>query len=138
MVLARIDGAPAGTKGLSLFIVPTMRPNADGTLAGPNDVVLGGIEHKMGIKGSSTAVLNFGESGDCRGWLVGGVEHAGMAQMFKMMNSARIAVGVQGLATASAGLPQRAGVCAGARKQGPSIRNFKDPKRAQGVDHRAR
>jgi len=126
LVLARIDGAPAGTKGLSLFIVPSMRPNADGTLEGPNDVVLGGLEHKMGIKGSTTALLNFGESGDCRGWLVGGVEHAGMSQMFKMMNGARIAVGVQGLATASAAY-LNALAYARERKQGPSIRNFKDP-----------
>ncbi|RYZ63844.1 MAG: hypothetical protein EOP08_10155, partial [Proteobacteria bacterium] len=72
LVLARVDGAPAGTKGLTLFIVPRIKPNADGSLGEFNDVLLGNIEHKMGINGSATCVLNFGEAGTCVGWPVGG------------------------------------------------------------------
>lgn len=126
MVLARIEGAPAGTKGLSLFIVPKIRVNADGSLGKPNDVLLGGLEHKMGIKGSATAVLNFGEHGECVGELMGGIEHQGMAQMFKMMNGARIAVGIQGLAVASSAYLNALSY-AKERKQGPHIDSFKDP-----------
>ena len=96
LVLARTDDAPAGTKGLSLFIVPKVR--LDGT---PNDVLCTGIEHKMGIKASSTAMLSFGDNDGCVGELVGTVEQKGMSQMFLMMNFARIGVGIQGLAVAS-------------------------------------
>ena len=98
LVLARVDGAPAGTKGLTLFIVPKIRTGADGTLGEANDVNVGAIEHKMGINGSATCVLNFGENGKCIGVPVGGEAklNQGMSQMFKLMNSARIAVGVQG------------------------------------------
>jgi alkylation response protein AidB-like acyl-CoA dehydrogenase len=126
LVLARIDGAPQGTKGLSLFIVPKVRIHPDGSLGDPNDVTLGGVEHKMGIRGSSTCLLNFGDSGGCVGWLVGAAENAGMAQMFKMMNGARIAVGIQGLGTASSAYLNALSY-ARERKQGPSIKNFKDP-----------
>jgi alkylation response protein AidB-like acyl-CoA dehydrogenase len=126
LVLARVEGAPPGTKGLSLFIVPSVRVGSDGTLGGPNDVLVGGIEHKMGIKGSCTCTLNFGENDGCLGQLVGGVENQGMAQMFRMMNGARIAVGIQSLATASTAY-LNALVYAKERKQGPSIQNFKDP-----------
>src|SRR5207253_7162557 len=101
LVLARVEGAAPGTKGLSLFIVPKLRVGADGSSGTPNDVNLGSIEHKMGINGSATCVLNFGENDGCLGELVGMVEHVGMAQMFKMMNTARIMVGIQGLALAS-------------------------------------
>src|SRR5580704_11467861 len=72
LVLARVQGAPAGTKGLTLFIVPKIRTTADGTLAGSNDVSLANIEHKMGINASATCILNFGDEGTCRGWPVGG------------------------------------------------------------------
>ena len=126
LVLARIEGAAPGTKGLSLFIVPKRRINADGTSGEDNDVVVGGLEHKMGIKGSTTAVLNFGENGKCIGELVGGVEHEGMKQMFKMMNGARIFVGIQGLANASSAYLNALAFCRD-RKQGSSIENFKDP-----------
>lgn len=126
MVLARVEGAPAGTKGLSLFIVPKMRINADGSSGESNDVQTAKLEHKMGIRGSTTAVLNFGDNGKCIGELMGGVEHAGMAQMFKMMNGARIAVGIQGLAVASSAY-LNALTYAKERKQGSSIENFKDP-----------
>ncbi|MCB2187159.1 MAG: acyl-CoA dehydrogenase [Deltaproteobacteria bacterium] len=102
LVLARIEGGPAGTKGISLFIVPKIWVNPDGSLGEPNDVVCTGIEHKMGIHGSATCSLSFGEKGGCRGILLG-EPHSGMAKMFQMMNSARIGSGVQALgATGSA------------------------------------
>jgi alkylation response protein AidB-like acyl-CoA dehydrogenase len=128
LVLARVDGAPAGTKGLTLFIVPKIRPNADGTLAGPNDVSLANIEHKMGINASATCILNFGDEGKCRGWPVGGDAklNQGMPQMFKLMNSARIAVGIQGLAVASSAF-LNAVEYAKERKQGASMVHWKDP-----------
>jgi alkylation response protein AidB-like acyl-CoA dehydrogenase len=95
MVLARTPDAPPGTKGLSLFIVPKLKPDGSS-----NDVKVAGIEHKMGIKASSTAQLVFGEDGKCIGELVGTVEQKGMSQMFHLMNYARIGVGLQGLAIA--------------------------------------
>ena len=107
MVLARIEGAPKGTRGLSLFIVPKRRVNPDGSLGESNDVVCTKLEHKMGINASATAALSFGESGQCIGQLVGGEPAKsaepgeGMRKMFLMMNGARIGVGVQGLAVAS-------------------------------------
>ncbi|EYF01497.1 acyl-CoA dehydrogenase [Chondromyces apiculatus] len=125
LVLARVDNAPAGTKGLSLFIVPKVRTNADGSLGEANDVTVGAIEHKMGINGSATCVLNFGENDGCVGELVGTVENQGMSQMFRMMNGARISVGLQGVAVASAAY-LNALEYARDRKQGPSINNWKD------------
>jgi 3-(methylthio)propanoyl-CoA dehydrogenase len=100
LVLARIQGAPQGTKGISLFIVPKIRVNPDGSLGEPNDVYCGNIEHKMGIAGSSTCTLNFGENGGCRGILLG-EPHSGMAKMFQMMNEARMGCGVQSLGLAA-------------------------------------
>jgi hypothetical protein len=126
LVLARIEGAPAGTKGLSLFIVPKIWVEDDGSLGEPNDVTTASIEHKLGIRASATAVLHFGDHGRCRGILVGGRPHEGMRQMFRMMNGARIAVGVQGIAVASTAF-LNALAYAGERLQGPSVRNFKDP-----------
>jgi alkylation response protein AidB-like acyl-CoA dehydrogenase len=126
LVLARIEGAPPGTRGLSLFAVPRTWVNEDGSLAGPNDVTTLSIEHKLGIRASATAVLAFGEGGRCRGFLVGGEPHQGMRQMFRMMNSARIAVGVQGVALASTAY-LHALAYARERRQGPSVKNFKDP-----------
>ncbi|MBX3192603.1 MAG: acyl-CoA dehydrogenase [Labilithrix sp.] len=127
LVLARVDGAPAGTKGLTLFIVPKMKIGADGSAAGPNDVTVGALEHKMGINGSATCVLNFGDTGTCIGWPVGGEEklNQGMPQMFKMMNGARIAVGVQGVSVASAAYLNALDY-AKERKQGSSITHWKD------------
>jgi alkylation response protein AidB-like acyl-CoA dehydrogenase len=127
LVLARVDGAPAGTKGLTLFIVPKHRPNADGTLGGPNDVSVANIEHKMGINGSATCVLNFGDEGGCIGWPVGGDAklNQGMPQMFKLMNSARIAVGIQGLGIASTAF-LNALEYAKERKQGANVAHWKD------------
>jgi len=126
LVLARVDGAAPGTKGLSLFIVPKLLVGVDGTSGAPNDVNLGSIEHKMGINGSATCVLNFGENDTCLGELVGGVEHIGMSQMFKMMNGARIAVGIQGLGLASAAY-LNALEYAKDRKQGGHFTKWKDP-----------
>ena len=126
MVLARIEGARSGTKGLSLFIVPKYRVNEDGSRGESNDVSVVSIEHKMGIKGSSTAVLNFGENDGCRGRLVGSTEHQGIRQMFQMMNFARIGVGIQGLAIASTAY-LNALEYAKERKQGANIKNWKDP-----------
>ncbi|HEY4016729.1 MAG TPA: acyl-CoA dehydrogenase [Polyangiaceae bacterium] len=127
LVLARVDGAPPGTKGLTLFIVPKIRSNADGSLAAANDVTVANIEHKMGINGSATCVLNFGDAGECVGWPVGGDAklNQGMPQMFKLMNSARIAVGVQGLSVASSAF-LNALEFAKERKQGSSITHWKD------------
>ncbi|NDF13517.1 MAG: acyl-CoA dehydrogenase, partial [Proteobacteria bacterium] len=126
LVLARVEGAPAGTKGLSLFIVPKYRIQADGSRGRPNDVQVASIEHKMGLNGSATCVLNFGEDGQCMGELVGTVENMGISQMFRMMNSARIAVGVQGLSvTASA--YYNAVEYAKDRKQGAHYTQWKDP-----------
>jgi hypothetical protein len=127
LVLARVEGAAPGTKGLTLFIVPRVRHDESGRLGETNDVNLGNIEHKMGINGSATCVLNFGEGDACIGWPVGGDAklHQGMAQMFLMMNGARIAVGVQGLSVASSAY-LNALEYAKERKQGASIKNFKD------------
>jgi alkylation response protein AidB-like acyl-CoA dehydrogenase len=102
-VLARIEGDPPGTGGISIFIVPKFKVNEDGSIGGSNDVVTGGIEHKMGIKASATATLNFGENGKCIGFLLGN-ERAGMKVMFDMMNEARLEVGMQGLGHATASL----------------------------------
>lgn len=99
-VLARIEGAPAGSKGISLFIVPKIWVNEDGSLGEPNDVVPTGIEEKMGLHGSPTTSLAFGSKGKCRGLLLG-EENKGMQVMFHMMNEARLGVGLQGLNHAS-------------------------------------
>ena len=93
LVLARIQGAPAGVKGISLFIVPKMRVNADGSLGSRNDVALAGLNHKMGFRGTTNCVLNFGEQGGAYAELVG-EPHKGLACMFHMMNEARIGVGM--------------------------------------------
>jgi alkylation response protein AidB-like acyl-CoA dehydrogenase len=127
LVLARVDGAPAGTKGLTLFIVPKRRLDADGAPGESNDVSVGALEHKMGINGSATCVLNFGDNGKCIGWPVGGEEklNQGMPQMFKLMNAARISVGVQGLAVAASAYLNALDY-AKDRKQGASIAHWKD------------
>ena len=96
LVLAKLPGAAAGTKGISMFLVPKFIPNADGSLGARNAVTCGSIEHKMGIKGSATCVLNFDGA---VGYLVG-EEGKGMRAMFTMMNSARLGVGIQGLGLA--------------------------------------
>jgi hypothetical protein len=100
-VLARIEGAPEGTKGISLFLVPKIWVNDDGSLGEPNDVVCTGIEEKMGIHGNATCSMALGSKGKCRGTLLG-EENKGMRAMFLMMNAARLLVGMQGFCCASA------------------------------------
>lgn len=99
LVLARIEGAPAGTQGISLFIVPKIRVNADGTLGDANDVACTGIEHKCGLHASPTAALTFGARDGCIGYLCG-ERHKGLAHMFQMMNGARINSAVSGMTLA--------------------------------------
>ena len=99
LVLARVSGAPEGVKGISLFVVPKFMVNQDGSLGARNDVHCVSIEHKMGIKASPTAVLQYGDHGGAVGYLVG-QENRGLEYMFIMMNAARYGVGVQGIAIA--------------------------------------
>ena len=99
LVLARVQGAPEGVKGISLFVVPKFMVNQDGSLGARNDVHCVSIEHKMGIKASPTAVLQYGDHGGAIGFLVG-EENRGLEYMFIMMNAARYAVGVQGISIA--------------------------------------
>ena len=99
LVLARVTGAPEGVKGISLFVVPKFLVNTDGSLGSRNDVHCVSIEHKMGIKASPTAVLQYGDHGGAIGYLVG-QENRGLEYMFIMMNAARYGVGVQGIAIA--------------------------------------
>ncbi len=99
-VLARIEGAPKGTKGISLFLVPKYRVNDDGSLGEKNDIVCTGVEEKMGIHGSATCSMALGSKGKCRGVLLG-EENKGMKVMFHMMNEARLGVGLQSFAHAS-------------------------------------
>ncbi len=100
-VLARMEGAPAGTRGITLFLVPKFLVNDDGSLGAFNHVICTGLEHKMGIHGNATASLSLGEKGDCIGTLLG-EENKGMPAMFRMMNEARAFVGMQGFSVASA------------------------------------
>lgn len=99
-VLARIEGDPPGTKGISIFLVPKYLVNHDGSLGRRNDYTISKIEEKMGMHGSSTCLMNFGDSGECYAELLG-QERQGMKIMFLMMNEARLAVGMQGLSSAS-------------------------------------
>jgi alkylation response protein AidB-like acyl-CoA dehydrogenase len=100
LVLARTPGVPAGTKGISMFIVPKYLPDAEGNLGTRNDLKVVSIEHKLGIKASPTCVMSYGEDGGgATGWLLGEEGH-GMRNMFTMMNSARISVGLEGMAIA--------------------------------------
>ncbi|MDP9127694.1 MAG: acyl-CoA dehydrogenase C-terminal domain-containing protein [Pseudomonadota bacterium] len=122
LVLARLPDAPAGIKGISLFIVPKFLPLADGTLGARNPVVCGSIEHKMGIKGSATCVMNFDGA---QGWLVG-KPHKGMTAMFAMMNEARLGVGLQGLGLAEVAY-QNALIYAKERLQGRALSGAKFP-----------
>jgi alkylation response protein AidB-like acyl-CoA dehydrogenase len=101
LVLARTPGAPEGTRGISLFLVPKYRLDADGKPGAFNDVRVVSIEHKMGLHASPTCVLSFGDNGDCIGELIG-PEHGGMRAMFTMMNNARLNVGLQGVQVAEA------------------------------------
>ena len=125
LVLARIEGAPAGTKGISLFVVPKIMVNDDGSLGAPNAVSCGSIEEKMGIHGNSTCVMNYDGA---IGWLIG-EENRGLNAMFTMMNEARLGVGVQGLALSEVAY-QNAATYAKERLQGRSISGVKYPDKA--------
>jgi alkylation response protein AidB-like acyl-CoA dehydrogenase len=116
-VLARLEGDPAGTKGISIFLVPKYLVKPDGSIGEKNDVVCSGIEHKMGIKGSATCTLSFGDDDNCVGYLLG-KEREGMKIMFQMMNEARIDVSIEALGVASSAY-MHAVTYARNRKQGP-------------------
>jgi len=122
LVLARIEGAPAGVKGISLFLVPKFLPSADGGVGERNGVMCGSIEHKMGIHGNTTAVLNFDGA---KGWLVG-EQHRGLPAMFVMMNGARLGVAVQGLGVSEVAY-QNAAAYAKERRQGRSLKGPVEP-----------
>ncbi|WP_421933830.1 acyl-CoA dehydrogenase C-terminal domain-containing protein [Phenylobacterium sp.] len=122
LVLARIEGAPAGVRGISLFIVPKFIPDADGKPGARNSVFCAGLEEKMGIHGNATCVIQHEES---TGWLVG-TENQGLRLMFVMMNEARIGVGLQGVAQAEAAY-QAAAAFAKDRLQGRSLTGPKNP-----------
>ncbi len=125
LVLARIEGAPAGTKGISLFVVPKFLVNADGSLGARNGVSCGSIEHKMGIHGNSTCVMNYDGA---TGWLVG-QENRGLNAMFVMMNEARLGVAIQGLAQSDVAY-QNAVIYAKDRIQGRALTGAKAPDKA--------
>jgi alkylation response protein AidB-like acyl-CoA dehydrogenase len=116
LVLARLPDAPPGTKGISLFLVPKFRLDADGAPAEPNDVRCVSIEHKLGIHASPTCVMSFGDNDDCTGWMIG-APGGGMRAMFTMMNNARLNVGLQGVSIAERAT-QAAVAYAGSRVQG--------------------
>jgi acyl-CoA dehydrogenase len=122
LVLARIEGAPEGVKGISLFIVPKFMVNADGSIGARNGVICGSIEHKMGIHGNSTCVMNYDGA---TGWLLG-QENKGLNAMFTMMNEARLAVGMQGLSQSEVAY-QNAANYARERLQGRAISGVKAP-----------
>jgi acyl-CoA dehydrogenase len=125
LVLARIEGAPAGNKGISLFVVPKFLVKDDGSLDASNAVTCGSIEEKMGIHGNSTCVMNYDGA---TGWLIG-EENRGLNAMFTMMNEARLGVGVQGLALSEVAY-QNAAAYAKGRLQGRSISGPKYPDKA--------
>jgi acyl-CoA dehydrogenase len=122
LVLARIEGAPEGVKGISLFVTPKLKINADGSVGGPNGVSCGSIEEKMGIHGNSTCVINYDEA---TAWLVGEANR-GLNAMFVMMNEARLGVGIQGLALSEVAY-QNAAQYAKDRLQGRAISGVKAP-----------
>ena len=122
LVLAKTPGAPESSKGISLFIVPKFIVNADGSLGARNAVSVGAIEHKMGIHGNATCVMNYDGA---KGWLVG-EENKGLAAMFIMMNAARLGVGIQGLAQAEASY-QNAVLYAQERRQGRALTGPAEP-----------
>ena len=122
LVLARLPDAPAGIKGISLFLVPKFLPNDQGEAGQRNGLACGSIEHKMGIKASATCVMNFEGA---KGWLVG-EPHRGMRAMFTMMNDARLEVGIQGLGIAETAYQSAVDYARG-RRQGRALNGAKDP-----------
>ncbi|WDP89988.1 MAG: acyl-CoA dehydrogenase [Desulfobacter sp.] len=124
-VLARIQGAPAGSRGISIFVVPKIWVKEDGSLGEANDVVCTGVEEKMGIHGSATCSMALGSRGNCRGFLLG-EENRGLEIMFHMMNEARINVGFQGMSAASMAYLYALDY-ARTRKQGKALKEMKNP-----------
>src|SRR6185436_1068713 len=124
-VLARLPGAPPGTKGISLLLVPKFFVNDDGSIGARNDVRCHSVEHKLGIHGSPTCTMVYGDNGGATGWLVG-EENRGLNCMFTMMNNARLAVGLQGVAIAERAT-QAAMAYARDRKQGRAGGNGSSP-----------
>jgi len=128
LALARIEGGVKGTKGISLFVVPKYWPTAAGEVGEFNDVNCGGIEHKLGIRGSATSIVNFGEENKCRGYLLGDApvegKGQGMAQMFQMMNEERAVTGLAALSAATVSY-NNAAMYASGRIQGRQITNPK-------------
>lgn len=132
LVLARIEGARPGTSGISLFAVPKYRINDDGTVGAWNDVTTVGIEHKMGLRGSSTCTLSYGDNNDCYGWLIGNPpdetgKAQGLSQMFKMMNEARLSTGMMALSCAGEAY-FNAREYAKVRVQGTKMTDMKGPR----------
>jgi butyryl-CoA dehydrogenase len=119
LVLARLPGAPAGTRGITLFLVPKFLINDDGSLGARNDIVASGIEHKLGMHASPTCTMSLGDHGGAVGYLIG-EENKGMACMFTMMNQARLNVGIEGVGIADRAF-QQALAYAQERKQGRAI-----------------
>jgi len=128
LALARIEGCAPGTKGISLFVVPKYWPNDDGGVGEFNDVNCGGVEHKLGLRGSATSIINFGEDNKCRGYLLGNPpvdgKGEGMAQMFQMMNEERTVTGLAANAAATVAYNNAAMYAAG-RIQGRQLTNPK-------------
>ena len=131
LVLARIEGAPPGIRGMSLFVVPKFLPAPDGSLGRRNGVACGSIEEKMGIHGNATCVMNYDGA---TGWLIG-EENRGINAMFTMMNGARLGVGVQGLALSEVAY-QNAAAYAKDRLQGRALDRRKISRQAGRSDHR--
>ncbi len=134
-VLARIEGDPAGTKGISIFLVPKFLINEDGSLGERNDAYVIGLEEKMGINSSATGTISFGENGKCKGYLLG-EECKGMNVMFLLMNEARIGVGLQSLALSSTAYMHSIPYAKG-RIQGPDITKAMeaDPPKVAIINH---
>jgi len=132
LVLARIEGAPEGIKGISLFIVPKFRVNPDGSLGASNDVICTAVEKKLGLHASPTCALNFGDNDGCIGYLCG-EENKGLVHMFQMMNQARINSGVSGMTLASTAY-QNAFAYAKERVQGSDLAGRK-PGYVPIIDH---
>ena len=131
LVLARIEGAPEGVKGISLFVVPKLLVNADGSLGARNGVSCGSIEHKMGIHGNATCVMNYDGA---TGWLIGEANR-GLNAMFVMMNEARLGVGDPGPCPVRGRLPERRRLREGP-PAGPRAHRPEGPGQARRPDHR--
>ena len=131
-VLARLPDAPAGTKGISLFLIPKFLVNADGSLGARNDIYVSGVEHKLGMHALATCTMTMGDHGGAIGYLIG-EENRGMLCMFTMMNQARLGVGLEGVGIADRAY-QQALAFAQERRQGRAVGK---PGRGLGSDHRA-